>query len=342
MLGYKFRDNITRDLDKTLSLNKLYASNRDNLNDPTEMHFDDSEFICFLNKHKIHSKTVKECYESLLDFSRNKCGILSLSKNVDNELLWAYYANGHKGFCIEYDIDVILESYNYGVIIKNGRLESWPLVYKVDVDYQNSFPLFTLEVMERFRVTNDITEILRCTIGTKSKNWEKENEVRLVFNKHEFSELDYRAIKGIYFGCRFDNSSNEISRIMDLLKGKGIRYYQMAFGHNSYTLDFKEIEDVYMSAPKYVANNLPYDHIECISVPKISEQYMDLIEKALKIVSQEPCINKIKSSYISLDPIPCVTIQAYTNSDFGAFPIKYFRFDLDLTKRSVKLRSFQF
>jgi len=38
-----------------------------------------------------------------------KIGIFSLSKKYDDELLWAHYANSHKGFCIEYDLEILLK-----------------------------------------------------------------------------------------------------------------------------------------------------------------------------------------------------------------------------------------
>ena len=39
-------------------------------------------------------------------------GIYSLSKTAIDELLWAYYANSHQGFCIEYDQEVLLQIKN--------------------------------------------------------------------------------------------------------------------------------------------------------------------------------------------------------------------------------------
>lgn len=346
MLGYKFRNNIKRDIDDTLAINKLYAPIRDILNDPTEMHFNDLSFLDFSAKNALYAKHVKECYESLLDFTRKKCGIFALSKNIDNELQWAYYADGHRGFCIEYDIDVIMESYNYSVRVKNGRLKSMPLVFKVDIDYQNSFPLFTQEMMERLTETNDYRDCLICTLGTKSQNWQHENEVRLVFSKSGAIELDYRAVKGIYFGCRFDNSSNEIERIMHLLKGRSIRYYQMKFIENSYILDYDEIPDKFSDTPKYIANNLPYASVKCTSIPELYQPNKDLIQKALELVSQEPGINKIKSSYISPPPSQMIAIEAFVNSDFVNPDIqngnvKYYKFDIDFANRTITLRSFQ-
>ena len=94
---YKYRCDIKRDI-KMLVDNKLFAPNKKKLNDPTEMSFNDSEFLDFLDKHKAHSSPVKKQFDGIKDFTKKECGIFSLSKCVRNELLWAYYANGHKGF----------------------------------------------------------------------------------------------------------------------------------------------------------------------------------------------------------------------------------------------------
>lgn len=330
---YKYRDNIERDCE-TLKNNKLFAPDKQRLNDPAEMCFDDSEFLRFLRKHKKYSATVQDAFDGLKDFVKTKSGIFSLSKDVDNELLWAYYANGHKGFCIEYDLDVILESYNYGLEIKDNQVNSFPLVHCIDVDYQSDYPAFNLDYLKM----KDRTNALRCIAGTKSKRWETENEVRLIFNKHGFTEIDYRAVTGIYFGVRFSDSS-AISDIMNKFKGRGIKYYQMKFVEKSYNLRSSEIKDEFASTPKYIANRLSYDDIPMTGVTADNNKFKKLAIKALEYVSQEPCIYEIVSCYITSDPKPLISIQAYVNEDFKIFPIKYYRFDI--VDNQIKLRRFQ-
>ena len=61
---------------------------------------------------KQFSGDVKKQYQELLE-KFAQIGIYSLSNNVTNELLWAYYGGGHTGFAIEYDIDILKESLNY-------------------------------------------------------------------------------------------------------------------------------------------------------------------------------------------------------------------------------------
>ncbi len=349
MRAFKFRTDIKRDIDDGIAINKLYASDRDNLNDPSEMNFDDSEFIDFLELHNNFSVEVKKEYELLRDFMFKKCGILSLSKNVYNELLWAYYADGHKGFCIEYDTDVIMECYNYGLRKKNGRFvdlngrpQQEPMVSELDIVYQKTFPKFDTNVMKRLSDTKDHKEILTCTIGTKSKSWKHEDEVRLIFSKNRLCEFDYRAVKGIYFGCRFDDTNNEINRIMELLKGRNIKYYKMKFNPKSYTLTYDELPDNYISAPEYVANNLPNDNVNIHSTHEHTDPYEDMLHKALEIVSKEPCINSIKYASVCTPENPMISVVTSVNDDFKIFPEKIFRFDMDIKKRDVRLRRFQF
>jgi hypothetical protein len=41
----------------------------------------------------------------------NTMGIYSLSKNYNNELLWAHYSNSHKGFCMEFNLAELMDLY---------------------------------------------------------------------------------------------------------------------------------------------------------------------------------------------------------------------------------------
>lgn len=243
---YKYRYDIQRDIFETLAENKLYAPDKDKLNDPTEMCFDDSDFLSFLQKNIRHTQEVKKAYENMTNFAKNECGIFSLSKDVKNELLWAYYANGHKGFCIEYDTDIIMKSYNY-------RLKNMPLVHRVNVDYSDNYP----KMKKEYVIQKDFPKFFKCLLGTKSINWDREGEVRLVFNKRGYTKLDYRAVKGIYFGVNF-NKENNVEDVMQKLQGRGIKYYQMKFKNNSYKMDFDEIPDIYSSAPNFIANDLQH------------------------------------------------------------------------------------
>ena len=98
--AYKYRSNIDIRQD-TFSLlkNEIYAPLLSQLNDPFE-----ETVISFLTKvSKINIEYDK--INNLLEQIKNNVGIYSLSLKKEhvsfpnNELMWAHYANSHKGFC---------------------------------------------------------------------------------------------------------------------------------------------------------------------------------------------------------------------------------------------------
>lgn len=105
-----------RDL-KTLERNQFWASDIKDLNDPCEAITDTVKVKNFLNyigkkvrmKSQDDFKMVEENTDQVLSLE-DKMGIYSLSKTFLDELLWAHYSNSHKGFCIEYDLDILLQN----------------------------------------------------------------------------------------------------------------------------------------------------------------------------------------------------------------------------------------
>lgn len=106
--GYKYRGGIgvfvkdgksifERDVN-TIVNNQIYLPTKDGLNDPTEGFYNDDALLTLLEKFKNYSAEVKKQYHRLLEKFEN-VGVYSLSKKNDDELLWAYYASGHTGFC---------------------------------------------------------------------------------------------------------------------------------------------------------------------------------------------------------------------------------------------------
>lgn len=95
----------------TLANNQIYLPTKSELNDPTEGFCSDYKIISLIEVLKRFSGDVKKQYQGLLE-KFSQIGIYSLSNNVTNELLWAYYGGGHTGFAIEYDIDTLKDSLN--------------------------------------------------------------------------------------------------------------------------------------------------------------------------------------------------------------------------------------
>ena len=105
-IGQKNDDGKFRDMESLIN-DELYAPCFHQLNDPFEAIatkiFGDA--IQFLKDVALegHAK-IQELSEKIIAF-RDYAGVYSLSKSQsgipDNELMWAHYAESHKGFCIE-------------------------------------------------------------------------------------------------------------------------------------------------------------------------------------------------------------------------------------------------
>ena len=226
---YKYRAEIYRDL-LTLVNNQIYAPTAQNLNDPAETIVNDSkmyEVFNLIEKSGLSINIAKDNYAKIIAQVRTKLGIFSLSKTVFNELLWAYYANGHKGFCIEYDFEQLKKS------ISKGHLHSI-----FNVQYKNDIPEFSINSITDNLV--DDTQFLKCLIATKSMAWEREEEIRITLYSSGLLGISPESVTGIYFGFRMPESDKEL--IKASLASRDIKYYQMELKPNSYLLEAELIK----------------------------------------------------------------------------------------------------
>lgn len=304
MKVYKYRSGSERDIE-TLVNNQFYSASIDSLNDIQEakVQINNNEFKLFdllLNTNDLKdSNSFKIILEKYLQQTK-EYGIYSLSKNYDNELLWAYYSNSHKGFCIEYDFN----------ILKQYQLEP---EFFCDVEYQKDIPIISTNDL-----LNNKSRILDIkSLATKSKNWEHEDEYRIITGKIGLVDFYSRAIKAIYFGSR--TKEKAIKTLMEQLKGRNIKYYKMNHVNNLYKLEKKEIED-------YYKNYSIYENKINIFTPvfdTITKPYEELIIKAIIIVEQEPLCSSVEDAYLSKDkstkenPVFFITMKAK-----GIYPIK--------------------
>jgi len=108
----------------------------------------------------------------------DKAGIVCFSKVRDDILMWAHYADKHRGLCFEFDGS------------SNCRFfgEAQPVEYE---DY-TTIPL-----------DKDKTRQMARVILTKSKHWFYEREYRIFGPGKADSKLDYpiELLTGIIFGC---------------------------------------------------------------------------------------------------------------------------------------------
>jgi len=304
MKVYKYRYGSKRDLE-SLEQDYFYAPHPSKLNDPCENLFDvagiEQTLAQLASMSSVSTKLLSESFFTLFTQIQENVGIYSLSKTVLDELLWAYYANSHTGFCIEYDLE------------KLGELTK--IAGSFDVLYERCIPQLTFG--DLIGVQSDVIKILQLTSGSKSKRWQHENEIRVIMDYFGKVEYDFRAVKAIYFGLRMPKKWQDLhedneklpdhlsqvcqEQVMQALKGRGVKYYQMILKPNSYEFDCIKVEDIYKDAKKYKAEVKFLDK-SCIDYSgygwDIDPSYFD---KVAEIICREPYFYEINSIHVSKD-----------------------------------------
>lgn len=118
-----------------------------------------------------------------------KYGVFCASSDCYNELLWAHYADSHKGVCIGFDAKKLEEISSYEIL---------------PVCLQDKRP--EVEFLDN---RSHYDEYVKKMLTTKSRVWEYEHEYRMIaFNPEERKICCFGAIKEIYLGCRIDRNKN--------------------------------------------------------------------------------------------------------------------------------------
>ena len=239
---YKYRGDFKRDL-KALKSNYFWAPDFNNLNDPCETTIT-SETLKSQSKillpffGKQNTKQFNEVFdlvEGVLAHSK-RMGIYSLSKTFNDELLWAHYANSHKGFCIEYDLEALVKTY------KSNN------IYNFLVDYKKYPPSVDLNDVIKAAKSNSL---IKKMVGVKSQRWKYEEEIRVITDDFGEHVYDFDAVKSIYFGLRMPDE--EKKELIKTLRGRGINYFQIERIPNSYKFERKPISDLYGSKVTYLS-----------------------------------------------------------------------------------------
>ena len=111
-------------------------------------------------------KTVNQKLRSLrdtFDELRNTMGVSCLSESDNSLLMWAHYANNHRGMCVEYDLLGINSALKFTAV---------PVIYSQE---RACFNFFKLESMQ-----NDAMSLFVQSLTSKSLEWSYEKEWRII------------------------------------------------------------------------------------------------------------------------------------------------------------------
>jgi hypothetical protein len=127
-------------------------------------------------------------------FIRKNYGVSCFSTDPRHILMWSHYADSHKGICIAFDKDILVDSLKeYNENVKMSK-----------IDYVNNVPVIDINIIDN-KIT--LSDEIEKVITSKLKHWDYEKEVRIYSLIEEFKnsrifKFDKKAIKGVIFGSK--------------------------------------------------------------------------------------------------------------------------------------------
>lgn len=200
---------------------------------------------------------LESCFKSLKNDIRNQTKMACLSRSIKSPLMWAHYANNHKGFAIEYDFrgnnisqcancpnrscpDIKLATI-YPIIYSDNRFDA--------TQYGKWYIEQYMKMHLGIRAESVFKDEFLFTKAAlyKSNDWEYEDEWRIICSTPNLltEQKDCYPIKkkptAIYFGSQIsDIYRNILTRIAD---EKGIAKYQVYVEdyNGKYELNYKPV-----------------------------------------------------------------------------------------------------
>lgn len=246
---YKFYSDIDLNLE-SIKNNKMWYSAPCNFNDPFDCDIaidHEKIFQCMLTLVPENSelrvgspvwlelkdtvyRQIKNLRDSFTELKQGM-GISCLSESYDSLLMWAHYANSHRGICVEYDLLKI-----------NKELEFTP----VPVIYSNDRICF--DSLDVSNIDNISIDIFLDSITTKSLEWSYEKEWRIIRDDQACGDRWDNNKKGallnmiqpvsITLGCETKlNFEHKIREYCDMIN---IPLYKMEKDPNHYSLNREE------------------------------------------------------------------------------------------------------
>lgn len=187
-------------------------------------------------------------------------GALCLTPENNNIPMWAYYANNHKGYCVEFSVDFsyiqkhaaiapnMLDEFIHG--IKTGthilsfQLKEYGQKFVFSkVHYSHEMPSIDFEVLANINYEYEKNEYLvKNSVGVKSMDWQHESEFRLIANSNSKNSglmslqnyAPFLKVTGIIMGAYIEKENEE--EIRKLCKKYGIPLYEAVCSKSAYAL----------------------------------------------------------------------------------------------------------
>lgn len=217
----------------------------------------EDEFKSFLNSNELrdyHSNN----HVQISHFDRH--GALSLTRKNNNIPMWAYYADNHKGYCVEFELDFkhlrkstliepkkleeFINNINQGSQILSSKLRNYPQAFVfAKVRYSKTIPSISYDDSTKLPGEYEQLEyFVKNSVGVKSIEWEHEDEFRLIVNGNSEENgllpleifAPFLKVTGIIMGAQVE--SNNRKHLLDICKNKKIRAYNAVCSDTLYEI----------------------------------------------------------------------------------------------------------
>ncbi len=226
-------------------LSRLYKeSNPQNYNDIVTDVFaslGENEFSNFVDE-----RTIDACRSFGEEYQKNNfIHSFSIAASDDefpqpltSMLLWSHYANGFKGFCVEFDFDKLKESLS---LLNDTNIGSTAVHYPDNCE----FPTVSLKTCMLDMLSdggrNASIEMLQA-FGTKHPAWNYECEGRFISQKRGKHQYMPNAIRSVYISDRAPNWIRQFIINNMRMKNKNTNIYNVKTHNSKYELGFSKIE----------------------------------------------------------------------------------------------------
>jgi hypothetical protein len=171
------------------------------------------------NHNKVFNQD-EQAYEWLRNSLKNtmqSIGVLCFSATPSEILMWSHYANNHKGFCVEYDCS---EGSHLRRIAR-------------PVSYSETIPSLSLANLP----DGAESKFLDVCIFTKAKQWEYEQEWRVIMHEGERSFQAPARTTSIIFGARMP-TEEKVMLYRAMTHKEGIEFRETKLLEDRFAIDF--------------------------------------------------------------------------------------------------------
>lgn len=239
----------------------VYLPESSTLNDPFDCHIyvDIKKFSDFMNGfaskyvfpgipltdiEKVYNPRMKYNLDKEYNSTRKNILLTCFSETVNSILMWAHYADSHKGFCIEYDtekIDIEYRRFLFPVIYQREVYDYTDIAIMNDLSYTKYMEIIKMQGIETEYELKDVTNNALIPMLIKAQEWYYEREWRIVVPSLIFGSNEHlinlgNAISSIYFGANFDENGMDMNEIINWAKDKKINVYKMDKEPSKYEL----------------------------------------------------------------------------------------------------------